>query len=85
MLHQFRVTKYDPAHRDSHGAYRHEEWTSFSDIGRRFSGKILTQADYDAVEDAYVVSAIGFLKQTGVDTLTACGLENTQRHASAPD
>jgi hypothetical protein len=31
---EYRVTKYDPAHRDSTGVYFRDEWTSVSDIGR---------------------------------------------------
>jgi hypothetical protein len=50
-MFEYRVTKYDPAHRAASGAYR-DEWTSFSDIGRSFGGVILTVEQYQRIEDA---------------------------------
>jgi hypothetical protein len=75
-LLQFRITKYDPAYRDGRGAYLREEWTSSAHIGRSFEGVVLTEAEYRRVEDAYVASALAFLKEAGVTELTVLGLEN---------
>jgi hypothetical protein len=79
-MFQYRVTKYDPALRDSDGAYRVEEWTSFRDIGKRFGGNLFTAEAYARTEDAYVTTVASFLTEAGVDDLAIVGLEN---HASS--
>jgi hypothetical protein len=57
---EYRVTKYDPAFRDARGAYTRVEWTSVGDIGTSFGGVVLTEAEYQRVEDAYIAAALGF-------------------------
>jgi hypothetical protein len=78
---EFRVTKYDPAHRNRSGAYTREEWTAVSDIGRSFGGVVLTEAEYQRVEDAYATAAIAFMRDAGVPSLMVAGLEN---HSGLP-
>jgi hypothetical protein len=78
---EFRVTKYDPAHRDASGAYTRDEWTAVSDIGRTFGGAVLTEAEYRRVEDAYAASASSFLTEAGVTALAVAGLDHA---AAAP-
>lgn len=73
---EFRVTKYDPAHRDPHGAYTHDEWTSVSDIGQQFAGVVLTESEYRRVEDAYATVAVTFLQEAGLQSLAISGLES---------
>jgi hypothetical protein len=73
---EFRVTKYDPAHRDARGAYTRDEWTAVCDIGRTFNGVMLTEAEYQRVEDAYAATAIAFMREAGAPSLTVSGLEN---------
>jgi hypothetical protein len=75
-LFAFRVTKYDPAHRDRLGAYTRDEWTSVSHIGRAFASVVLTEAEYRRVEDAYATAAVAFLREAGVPALAVAGLEN---------
>jgi hypothetical protein len=75
-MFEFRVTKYDPAHRDRLGVYTRDEWISAGDIGRAFGGVVLTQAEYLRVEDAYVVAAVAFQQEAGVPGLAVAGLEN---------
>ena len=75
-MFQYRVTKYNPAYRDEHGAYTKAEWTAVSDIGKEFDGVVLTEAEYARVEKAYVDSALTFLSEARVPALTICGLEN---------
>ena len=78
---EYRVTKYDPAHRDGRGTYTRDEWTSVSDIGRTFSHGILTETEYQRVEHAYSTTAVAFMREAGVYSLTVAGLEN---HGAAP-
>ena len=80
-MFEFRVTKYDPAHRDAGGPYTRDEWTSVSDIGRAFGGVVLTEPEYQRVEDAYAATAVAFLREAGVSSLAVAGLEN---HAAVP-
>lgn len=75
-MFQYRVTKYDPANRDARGAYVPDEWTSIRDIGRVFSGEVLTQLDYRQIEDAYAGSAVAFLREAEIQSLAVRGLEN---------
>lgn len=76
-MNEYRVTKYDPALRDSSGAYTRDEWTSVSDIGRSFGGVVLTREAYRRVEDAYFEAALAFLREAAVATLTVRGLEGS--------
>ena len=45
-MRQFRVTKYDPAHRDHAGRYRHDTWTLHGNVGRTFKGGQVSQAGF---------------------------------------
>ena len=73
---EYRVTKYDPANRDTGGAYTFPEWTSFSDIGCMFNGSRLSEAEHLQAENAYIVSALEFLRESGVSSLSVRELEN---------
>jgi hypothetical protein len=83
-MFQYRVTKYDPRFRDASGAYMRDDWTSIDDIGRSFGGSVLTDEEYQRVENAYVEVAIAFLREAGVNTLTAIGVENGGASPFAP-
>ena len=52
VVFEFRVTMYDPAHRDASGAYTRDDWTAVSDVGSAFAGVVLTEVEYQRVEDA---------------------------------
>ena len=78
---EYRVTKYNPALRDARGAYIVEEWTSVRDIGRELGGVVLTDCEYRRVEEAYVNSALAFLREGGINSLRVKGLENHKRIA----
>jgi hypothetical protein len=73
---EYRITKYDPALRESSGAFIGDEWTSMGDIGRSFGGVVLTHAEYLRVENAYITALVAFLSEAGVQALTVAGLEN---------
>ena len=74
---EFRVTKYNPAHRNGQGAYERNEWTAASDIGQAFGGVVLTEPEYQRVEDAYITAAVAFLREAGIEALSVAGLENS--------
>lgn len=75
---EFRVTKYDPKHRDHRGAYTRDDWISVCQIGQTFNGVVLTQQEYQRVEDAYACVALAFLHEAGVLSLAVVGLENQE-------
>jgi hypothetical protein len=74
-MNKYRVTKYNRRLRKSSGAYMRDEWTSFCDIGRSFNGVELTRSEYQRVEDAYIIAAVGFLGEAGISQLTVQGME----------
>jgi hypothetical protein len=76
---EYRVTKYNPALRDAHGGYTADDWILFQQIGSSFGGVVLTEGEYLKVEQAYVNSAIAFLREGGLDSLIVEALENHKR------
>lgn len=79
----FRLTKYDPRLRDADGAYRVDDWTSISDVGRIFAGRALTADDYQRVEDAYVAAISAAHEDCGAPALFARDVESRQEFALA--
>lgn len=75
MLFWWRITRYDPARRDSRGAYVGETWTSISDIGRKFDGEVLTSAEYTQVESAYLTAVADFARDSEITALEVRGHE----------
>ncbi len=74
-MYWWRVTKYNPENRDGQGAYLLDEWTDFSEVGRKFSGKVFTLVEYLEMESLYVNAVLAFVECLKVDNLTIYGLE----------
>jgi len=51
---KYRITKYNPKHRNSDGVYLLDEWTSYSDVGQIFNGKVFEIQEYLKVEEKYI-------------------------------
>lgn len=68
-MFQWRVTKYNPTHRNGEGAYQLVDWTAASDIGTMFSGSVLEAREYLEVEDAYVSTVSDFMRDAGLQSL----------------
>ena len=75
MRYKFQVTKYNPKNRNALGHYQLDEWTSISDIGKPFSGQLLTKQEYCRVESAYLFAIESFMVEAGVSSLLISGLE----------
>ncbi|MFP7723608.1 hypothetical protein [Lysobacter sp. A3-1-A15] len=75
-MFEFRVTKYDPKFRSVEGSYARDDWTSVSDVGKSFEGKVLAREEYDRTENAYLAAAEAFLVEAGVQTVFVRGLED---------
>lgn len=84
-MHTFRITKYDPLRRDADGAYRHPDWTSISDIGKEFNGKLLTEDEYARVESSYVEAAKSFLSEAETGGLWVKDLEQREFNMDFPE
>jgi len=74
-MHEWRITKYDPAGRDAAGVYQRDEWTSVADVGRVIGGRLVTWEEVRAVEDAYVAAAVRFMQESQVTVLRAVDVE----------
>ncbi len=70
-MHEFRVTKYNPKHRNKNGNYEKEEWTDFSDVG-----KSVTKKDYELIEKTYIRAAHEFMEFAHVSDLKVTDLES---------
>lgn len=74
-MNQYRITKYNPSFRNDKGYYIVDEWTDFSDIGKKFNNIGLTLEDYIKVENAYIRTAVSILKECNIKALTIKNLE----------
>ena len=74
----YRISKYDPQYRVN-GIYQKDEWTSMSDIGKVYDGKVFTEDEYCGVEQSYVDFVLGVCKLQGIDHLAITGLENYKK------
>lgn len=74
-MYYWQITKYNPINRDENGKYLKDEWTSISDIGRKYNGVEFTLDDYLSVEQLYVDAVIGFMKGLNIQFLKVCKLE----------
>ena len=69
-MFEFRVSKYDPRHRNEAGDYLLDEWTEFSEVGETVSMEV-----YEQVEDAYIQSAGDFALTWSSKRILIHGLE----------
>ncbi len=81
-MYRWRISKFNPKERDESGAYIHDEWTSSSDIGRVFEGRILLLDEYLRVETAYVEAAKSFFDESNLHSLFIYGLEANWSHTA---
>jgi hypothetical protein len=71
----YRVTKYDPAMRDSAGRFSGQDWTSISDIGKSTGGVLLSESDYLRSENAYIEAVRRMFSAAKIEFLFITGLE----------
>lgn len=81
-MFSYRITKYNPASRDSFGFYEKNEWTSISDIGHIYNGKKFLKSNYFIIENAYVNSIIIFMDFLNIGYLIA---SNVEKHSQRPN
>lgn len=85
---EYRITKYNPANRID-GRYVVDDWTSFSDIGKRFDKTELTYEKYLEIETAYIECCIDLLSKARIRILSIeqaeCYSEDVLLPASVSD
>ena len=59
------ITKYNPIYRNKLGHFQRDEWTSISDIGKVYNGKIFTYSDYEHFEDLYLKAIFNLMSFFG--------------------
>ena len=74
-MYKYRISKYDPQYRDQKGAYCREDWTSYSDIGQIYNGKLFSKDDYIKTETLYCNAVLNILKINNVNELVLDNLE----------
>lgn len=74
-MKRFRLSKYSPSMRDADGRFLGADWTSSSDIGRKYNDEVLTLDTYLHVESAYVESVRALLVSASIEKLRVSSLE----------
>lgn len=72
---QFQISKYNPSLKTEAGKLLKDDWTAVSDIGKIFSGKLLTVEEYLSVENRYILFLKSILNETESTYLKVVGLE----------
>ncbi len=83
-LFSYRVTKYNPEFRVD-DKYLNEDWTSISDVGKVFSGQVLTMQKYEETEHNYINFVKNILQICGVGELKIVQLEKHNSHLKWKD
>jgi hypothetical protein len=74
-MKQLQISKYDPVFRTEDGEYIKDDWTSVSDIGKIYGGKLFTSEEYLNVESKYVGLIKKVLEETESTYLKVVGLD----------
>jgi len=75
-MKHYRITKYNPAKRNTDGSYNDDrEWTAISDIGIPNYGSI-SYSDYKKIEDGYVYCTTLLMEHFNVTEFTAEDVTN---------
>jgi hypothetical protein len=75
----WRITKYNPQYRDSHGAFLKNEWTEYSDIGTIFNHIKFTYEEYAQIENLYVKAIQCFMNCHNIRSLQITTLEKSKK------
>lgn len=63
------IVKYKPEGYNEEGVYTLDEWTDYSEIGRSFSGKVLTMEEYELVENDYINCVMDIIQYVNIKYL----------------
>lgn len=69
-MFEYMIAKYDQSQRNERGVYiGPNAWTSYSDVGETFNGKVLTIEECLRVESAYIGAATKLFEESGLPYL----------------
>lgn len=74
-MYKYRISKYNPENRDEQGIYITDEWTSYSDIGKKIGGKVLSKQEYLEVESKCCNVILHILKENNINEVVIEELE----------
>lgn len=74
-MNKYRVSKYNPIFRNEKGIYTKDEWTSYSDIGKRYGQMYLKKEDYLLMENKYCEAIYDILINNNIHKLKIDKLE----------
>ncbi len=74
-MKKYRISKYNPKYRNKKGEFLLDTWTSYSDIGKKYNGNILTLNEYLSVENKYINIILFILKQKKINKVKIEELE----------
>ncbi|MCP1452438.1 hypothetical protein [Priestia megaterium] len=69
-MNSWRVTKYNPLHRNNEGSYLYDDWTSFHEVGNKVS-----LSNYLRIEEAYIHAIVAFMNDMNINTVYIHALE----------
>lgn len=72
----YRISKYNPIDRID-GIYQVDDWTSYSDIGEQYGGRVVQPSEYLAVETQYISCIQDIWDACHVHHVCISGLEIT--------
>ena len=81
-MKKFRITKYNPSFRNERGDYILDEWTSISDIGKKFHNGVLGEKEYYETEDKYIQAINYILDEKNVIQMRVVHLEKYDNNLS---
>lgn len=71
----WRITKYNPRYRNKYGAYTKDEWTCYSEIGKKFDGIVFTLDDYVETENKYINAVMLIMECLNINALKILTIE----------
>lgn len=74
------IVKYCPTNYDKNGIYTIDEWTSISDVGKCYNGKIFTLDDYLEVEHQYIDVIHSIMRAANCKYMTIQYLEADKKY-----
>ncbi len=74
-MYKYRISKYNTKYRNKKGVFLKNDWTSYSDIGKSYLGKILIKKDYLLIENLYCDRVINIIKKLKIKNLIIKDLE----------
>lgn len=77
-MNKYRISKYNPKYRNQKGVFLNNEWTSYWDIGKTYSGKIFYEYEYLNIEKLYCNCIISILKTLEINKMI---INNLEKHS----